>query len=425
LSTLLHHMRFFPGIVFLVSLAFSSAAFSQTGDLILEYPEEENSEEQVFEDQVPEEDIPEETALEEPVPAEMKPSSKEKALVLVVDMKPCSPRALAAAETKITDEFRALGFSVETLDCALLSQAEESLDVVRALESMAWERQAVCAVKILKSGDEIDLGVDIWIADLITKKTTCEHWDHEGEEEAETAQIVALKTVEMLEVSFMELALRESKKAMAPQPEPVAKMVETARAGLEPPRAPVQSELEAITPPPEKKTGYLGLRFGGSVFGSPSALGALGGLQVALRWNILDYMALELEGMIPPAGKESSWNRISLTFYTIAVRAWLFFDLLGVTWLRLGLGPGAGILISWANGFLSSYEGARRDSAQTAYLGGTLQAAFIITKNIWIRLGFTAGTSLPRVSVTYSGNELLVFGMPLLEGFLGLELRLP
>jgi hypothetical protein len=63
--------------------------------------------------------------------------------------------------------------------------------------------------------------------------------------------------------------------------------------------------------------------------------------------------------------------------------------------------------------------------AVTAYLGGTLQAAFIIIKNVWIRLGFTAGTSLPRVSITYSGNELLTFGMPLLEGFIGLELRFP
>jgi hypothetical protein len=366
----------------------------------------------------------------EQVSEEPNPYVTKNALVLVADKELCSDRAMAAVEAKVADEFRALGFSVEALDCAVLAQAEDSLDVFRALESFAWERGAVCAVKILRSGDDIGQGVDIWIADLLTKKTTCEHWAHGGEEETETAQIVALKTVEMLEVSFMELALPAYKESHEPPPGPVAKMVETAKAELQPPPEPLppesaEAELEALAHPREKKTGYMGLRLGGSVFGSPSGVGALGALQVALRWNVLDVLALELEGLIPPAGKDTERGSISLTFYTIGVRLWLFFDLLRATWLRLGFGPGGGILISWASGFGSPYEGVRRDMAVTAYLGGTLQAAFIIIKNVWIRLGFTAGTSLPRVSITYSGNELLTFGMPLLEGFIGLELRFP
>jgi len=356
-------------------------------------------------------------------------SDKDEALVLVVSMQACSDGALPEAEAKTADEFKALGFSTEVVDCEALSQAEGTLDVFRALEEMAEEKGAVCAISILRSAEEATGGVDIWIADLVTKKTTFKHWIHAWGEEAE-AQIVALKTVEMLEVSFLELALPESKESHPAPPEPVARMVETAKAEIQPPPAPSPPEppepkLESTMPIREKPSGYLGLRFGAGVFGSTLGLGAMAGLQVALRWNALPALALEAEGLIQPAGKDSVQDSLDITFSMAAARLWLFWEPVRLKWLRLGFGAGGGILISWASAASPLFEGIRRDITQTGYVGGSLQAAFIVLKNLWIRLGFTAGTSVPRIRIIFNEEQVVSYGMPLLEGFLGLELRLP
>ena len=371
-------------------------------------------------------------AQQEPANAE---DFEEKSLplVLIVTMQACSENALPMTEEKTGAEFKGLGFSVDVVGCEGVAEGEGTVAFFGVLEKIAEERGAVCAIRILRFEEAGVGGADIWVADRVTKKTTYKRWTPMWEEDDETAEIIALKIVEILKVSFIELTFPSFKESHPPPPAPVEKMVEAAKAeiGVSTSPAPPKN-LQPSEPPIElkdqrrgKSAGRVGLRLGGSVLGTPGSLGALGAVEVGVRWNVLAMLALEVEGVLTPLGKDSKQGDMSLTFSMAAARVWLIWEPLRLKVFRLGLGPGVGILIAWARGFVTGMEGVSKDSTTVGYAGGSLQGVFVLIRNLWLRLGFTAGSSVPRVSVYSDGRQLETFGMPLLEGFLGLELRIP
>ena len=61
-----------------------------------------------------------------------------------------------------------------------------------------------------------------------------------------------------------------------------------------------------------------------------------------------------------------------------------------------------------------------------AYIGGTAQLAFVLIRYLWLRTGFSIGTTAPNeIAVRFEGVKVASFGRPIMEGFLGFEVRVP
>ena len=376
---------------------------------------------------------------QEELSTEENPVGSENPLVVIVGMQECSKNAMPMTEEKTAAELRGLGFTVDVLGCEGKAEGESTVAFVGILEKIAEERGAVSAILILRSEKAGVGGADIWVADRVTKKTTFKRWTPLLEEDVETAGVIALKIVEILKVSFMELALPSFQEFQAPAPAPVEKIVQNAKHEIkivEMPKVAEISEPAANLQPPSVsieskqkrrgiKSGQIGLRLGGSVLGTPGSLGVLGAVEIGVRWNVLDMLAFEAEGLVTPVGRNTDRQNVSLTFSMAVVRVWLIWEPLRLKYFRLGVGPGGGVLFAWARGERIWKNVLHRDSTTTGYAGASIQAVFLPVRNFGLRLGFTAGSSIPRVSINCVEQHLDTFGVPIFEGFLGLELRLP
>jgi len=68
----------------------------------------------------------------------------------------------------------------------------------------------------------------------------------------------------------------------------------------------------------------------------------------------------------------------------------------------------------------------RTETGHAACFAGGLQMAVVLTRYLWLRTGFSVGLTLPdEITVVFAGEKVAAFGRPLLEGFLGLEGRVP
>ena len=63
---------------------------------------------------------------------------------------------------------------------------------------------------------------------------------------------------------------------------------------------------------------------------------------------------------------------------------------------------------------------------QKSDIGASAQLAVVLIRHLWLRTGFSVGTTVPReIAVRFGGHEVASFGRPVLEGFIGMEVRVP
>jgi hypothetical protein len=349
-------------------------------------------------------------------------SGESKAQVIIVGMQSCcSEEAWPEAEKLAQAEFASLGFGVKVVDGSTAGEAERRIE----LEKIAADQDAVCALRIIRSPEGAGGGVDLWIADRVTGKTTFRHLSVEGESEGEAASVIALRVVELLRASLLELKIEGSAKGeVAPTPE-VTEMIEDVN--LPEPLTPEELEKARIETKSRKKdlSGPVGLRFGIEALGSPRSVGIMGGLDLAVRWNFIRFLSFEIEGLIALISKDISRDPTGASFNFTAVRAWMAWEILNQRVLRLSLGMGGGALIAWSTGYAPETYEVRTDWTHTGWVGGSLQAAFVLMKNLWLRLGFTAGACVPSMIVVFAGEQAATFGPAMFEGFVGIEGRVP
>jgi len=177
--------------------------------------------------------------------------------------------------------------------------------------------------------------------------------------------------------------------------------------------------------PKRRLPGHAGLRIGIEALGSPGGTDAMGAVNISLRWNFVPFLSVELDGIITLLSRSIKYGVGSASFDVAVVRGWVLWELLRRRTVKVCAGAGGGMLLAWSRGFVSGLYNTRTDVAYGGYAGGTVQVAFVLMKNLWLRLGLTTGVAIPRVRVVFLGVEVADFGLPLIEGFLNLELRVP
>ena len=343
------------------------------------------------------------------------------AVVAIISMKSCcSGLAWVEAERISETELSALGFNVEVVGGAAVDDEEQ----LEELEKIGMEKNADCAFRIIKSPEGNSGNVDLWIFNRTTGQATHKTLPIGDHTDPDAASVAALRIVEVLGAGLLEMKVRNSaEKSGNARP---LKNKEGKDGKVEkktPPKAGTREEN--AVPAPDAKRGKIGLRAGLEALGGPGGTGVKGAVNLALRWSIVPYLSLEVEGLAAFAGQSMEEEEGRASFGVGIIRGWLLLELLHTGRVKLCAGIAVGALIAWSEGSGAEEPAAQADSTYTGYVGGTLQLAVVLAKHIWLRLGFTPGVSIPEVSVRFFGSEVATFGRPVLEGFLGLEFRIP
>ncbi len=172
---------------------------------------------------------------------------------------------------RLVAELESLGFAAVIVDPgdAPASRA--------ALEASARRAGAVAAIRAVPA----ERGVEVWIADRVTGKTVLRVVPTEGDVEADAA--LALRTVELLRASLLEISL-----PAPPAGEVPATPQLRARMDLPPPAAPAMPAAPVLR---------IAIGFG--PMGSPGGLGAAGVLDLGVAWMPSDHFGATLFAVIP------------------------------------------------------------------------------------------------------------------------------
>jgi hypothetical protein len=326
------------------------------------------------------------------------PAHAEEARIVLLSLASCCPdEAWPEAEKAAVQELQGFDFTVEVVDATAVSEKDRRIELLETAKS----HDAVCALRIVKLTE--GGGVDLWIIDRVTGKMVYRQIPLKVEQDPESASIVALRVVELLRASLLELELPDVTPQLAP-PQPTMQVVARDR--------------------PVKPEGPVGLLTGVSVLASP---GEDTGVQGAISW-LIDYrpippIAVELEGLVSFASSDIRKGNLTATFDVAAARAWLLWFIRPTGVVRPVIGAGAGIIIPWSQGVMSGR--AHKEYGLVAYAGGTFKLVFAVTRSFWIRASFATGAVAPRVKIFFNGTRVARFGLPLLEGQLLLEIRIP
>ena len=345
-----------------------------------------------------------------------------RAVVAIISMQSCCSDLAWVEAEKITEaELSALDFNVEVVDGVAIDDEEQ----LQELASMGMGKNADCALRIVKNPEGNGGDVDLWIFDKTTEKSIHKNLPIEDHTDSDAASVVALRIVEVLRAGLLEMKVLNSTankgKTTPPRKEKKGKDDKVEKKAL--PQADIREQDTLMAP--GKSRGKIGLRVGLEALGGPGGTGVKGAVNLALRWNIVPYLSLEIEGFASFAGQNIEKEEGQSSLGISIIRGWLLWELLHTGRIKLCAGIAGGVLIAWSEGSGAEEPAAQTDSTYAGYVGGTLQIAVMLSKHIWLRLGFTPGVSIPEVSIRFFGSEVATFGRPVLEGFLGLEFRIP
>ncbi len=321
-------------------------------------------------------------------PATAKPQDPSFVLVSLAEC--CPELAWPEAEKLVADELGTLDFEVAVVGSEAVDEPGRRGELV----ALALSHGATGAVQVVKLEAG---GAELWVVDLVTGKTSIRTLTVEALDPA----VAALRVVELFRASLLEIHVTEPS---ALPPAPVVEMT---------------SVVAPATPP-----GRAGILVGLSVLGSAAGAGAHGALEWAVAFSALPRLELQLEGMVTFAGENVTAGGAGSSLDAAAVRAWVLFDILDHGTVRPAIGAGGGLLVAWARGRWSAAGEAALDIVVTGHAGATAQLALALSRSVWLRAGFVVGFALPRIRVLMPGGVGAVLGLPLLEGWLCMEVRL-
>jgi hypothetical protein len=307
----------------------------------------------------------------------------------------CTDEAWPEAEQAAIEELQGFGFTVEVVDGSAVSEKDRRIELLET----AQQHDAVCALRIVRLTE--GSGVDLWIIDRVTGKMVYRQIPLDVAQGSQSAAIVALRVVELLRASLLELELPDVKPRIPPPP--------------------AAQKLH-----PEKPEGPVGLLTGVSLLGSPGTPKSAG-VQGAINWMVnyrpIPHLAIELEGLVTFASTGIKEAGRSTTFDLAMARAWLLWFIRPTGVVRPVLGAGGGLLVPWATELRG--DRVRKEQGLVGYLGGSFKVVFAITRSFWIRTAFKIGATTREVAILFDGDRVASFGLPLIEGQLLLELRIP
>ncbi len=320
--------------------------------------------------------------------------------IVMLEMSQFPHESWPAVERRVNQELQSLG--LETVRVS--SQAHALQDRLVELRRSAAERRAVGSLRIIRKGEH--QRVEIWLHDALTGKTVFRQLEIEDESpEPNAVSLVALRAVEVLHSSLIEVRMNEKLRRRAP---PAVERF-------------ITQQEEARSPLPRWRA-WVGPVV--SVDLGDSRIGAVPLVQLGAGLRLLPWLNCDLEVDLPLLSTGIQDSRGSAD-----IRVTRVIGLLSVEpWARSRWSPsvafGAGLLALNASGTAGGdrYEGAS-EWATVAWLA--LRGALSVRLATRLRLvgALSIGVAVPGVLVRFAEEVVATVGQPWIAGQLGLEWR--
>ena len=328
-------------------------------------------------------------------------------VVLVGMDRCCRAEAWSLAETKTAAELASIGLAVDVAEGVATEERAQRLE----LTALAEERGASIALRIVRAREE-RATADVWITDRATGKTSMRRLRAPAGSAGTEAGIIALRVVELLRASLMELAVPGTEPSREPPPPPAV----------------VKIAQESVAPavlPARKEPGPFGVTIGAAAIGAFNDAGFFGGPQLSISYDPVPAMTVELEGAYLPPVNELSRGAARASFSAAAARAWAIWNLLPGRAVQPSAGVGGGAVFVVTDGVETAAYRGTSDATGVGYLGGIARVACSPWERVRLRLDLRAGRAIPEVIVNFGRLSPAGFGKPLLELGGGVEIRLP
>jgi hypothetical protein len=314
---------------------------------------------------------------------------------------------------QIRAELSSLGFQVVLLERSEPAQTPgEAQDAARAAGAAA----AICVVPSAA-------GVRVWVVDRVTAKTSSRELER-SDDAAGVDRLLAVRVVELLRASLLELALPEPTRG---EVEPTPEL--RAAAGLQSPRtASAAAAPDAAAPQLRETTPGSGALlldggFGGSV--SAGAGNLAPGLSVGAFWQPLPRASVGLSALVPlvAATLSRAEGSASIRPWQFAAAARLYPFAPGGS-LEPSLGLGLAVLRFQIEGkrTTSQYQ-LRSEQLLVAGPHAELALRWRVSSRIALRSSLGLDYALTQPIVQFAGREVATLGQPLFTWSLGLEVR--
>jgi hypothetical protein len=321
------------------------------------------------------------------------------AVVILTMGQCCKAVSWPEAEEALTNE-------LELVDVPVLkvaSRTTDEFDRREELERVASERDAAAAVRLVKSRQGQSAGVELWIVDRVTGKTTYRHLLVDSRYDSAATIDVAVRVVEALRASLLELRMSGRQASTEPVAPEIVELVETT--------------------PIKRDRGHIGIGATSSLNLSPGGTGTRGAF--SLEGSVQTSFGLEgtLSLLFSPLGKDLDSEVAVSTFDYLLVTGWVFYRFFDKALFQPAVGIGGGALVTWTQGRAPDGAKLSKDNETVAYLGGGFRLFVVTTRSFDLFLGSQVGATFPEIQARHGTLSAGRFGRPLVEVLLGARLR--
>jgi hypothetical protein len=317
-------------------------------------------------------------------------------------------RAPGTLSSQIEADLTRLGFRV------LLRDADETVDTPRELQAAAREAGAEAAVSVQPSA----LGVDVWLVDRVTGKTLSREVVQTGPG-AEQDRVIAVRVVELLRASLLELQLPSGADGELPATSQLQALVGLPSTG----EARERGQQPAL--PAAEGSGVFRFAAAGGISSSVGALPITPLAALGAFWQPSERLAIGLSSFIPLASAETSAQEGSASIATWELHAGPrlypltragairpFADLgLALIWCQINATRAASPLIAASDQLLSA----------GGHAGVGLDWQLSSSFSLFATGGATVAAAKPVVQ--FAGRDVLTLARPIVSGTLGVEYR--
>jgi hypothetical protein len=328
------------------------------------------------------------------------PSTEVREVAVIVSMGTCcETEAWSAAERVLAREFRALGFTVLSIPGQASGERERRLE----LQDLTDSRSAACAVRIVRPAAGQG-AVELWINDRVTKKMLFRQLEIAPEVGDREAEIIALRVVEMLRASLLELRLPE-------------------RAAKPPALPPVVRRLIPTEPSPMPSR--LDLQLQGGAWISSGGVPVLGMLHLGLRIRLPASFSVTGDLGLSVISGDLHEDGLSSTFDVAEAFFWGAWHPEPVGRVEPAFGLGLGLLIPTAEGTAAEPGLAmKKDDARVGAVACRFDLLWRLTPRVAANFSVTAGFAFPEISVRFGDKVVAHAGHPFSEVLAGLRISL-
>lgn len=306
-------------------------------------------------------------------------------------------RQWPAALDRLAVELELAGFLAERVGVAAAGR-----ELIEILPEEVGRQGAVAAITF--SRDVGGAATRIALQDAVTGKTVLRTVQHSAGSENDVAE-VALKAVELLNASLLELKLSSNEPPASPLPEPIL--------------ASIESSLERIDATRQRESRVRG-ELGTSLLLSNEDLSPMPALEltVLLRLSSQFRLGAQLRAAIWPAEVTDELGHASVGEVMLALV--LSYE----PWPSWSISPfahlGGGAFLLWATGDASVQASSRSDTAAALLVLASLGVRMSLTQALSLTASCDAMFTVPHLNVYFAKETVASVGLPILAPQLGL-----